>query len=47
MVGTPAIVATPYGLGRVLASSPHPEETVPILYDLILAYVAWAGKVRG
>ena len=45
MVGTPAIVTSSHGAGRVLLSSPHPEMTAPLLYDLIVAYVRWAARV--
>ena len=44
MINTPAIVTSTYGQGRVLLSSPHPEESVPIITELIGAYVNWAGK---
>lgn len=43
MVGTPSLLHTAYGKGRVLVSSPHPEETVPRLDDIVAAYVLWAG----
>ena len=43
-VGTPAILTAQHGAGRVLISSPHPEETVPILLDWIRGYVLWAGQ---
>jgi hypothetical protein len=42
MVGTPALVTAGFGAGRVLLSSPHPEETVPRLDDVVEAYVLWA-----
>lgn len=46
MVGTPALLTTTHGAGRVLISSPHPEETVPMNMDLILGYVQWtAGAI--
>ena len=44
MVGTPALTSTTYGRGRVLLSSPHPEETSPILLPVIRGYVQWAGR---
>lgn len=44
MVNTPALLTTTFGAGRVLASSPHPEETVPMLLDVIRGYVLWVGK---
>ena len=44
MVDTPSLLHTTYGAGRVLISSPHPEETIPRLDDLVEAYVLWAGK---
>ncbi len=43
-VGTPAILTTTYGAGRVLVSSPHPEETSPMLLDVIQAYIYWVTK---
>jgi glutamine amidotransferase-like uncharacterized protein len=42
MVGTPSLVTTMYGKGRVLLSSPHPEETIPRLDDVVEAYTLWA-----
>lgn len=42
MVHTPALVTTTFGAGRVLLSSPHPEETVPRLDDVVEAYALWA-----
>ena len=45
MVDTPAIVTSSFGGGRVLLSSPHPEMTNPLLYDLIVGYVRWAARV--
>ena len=45
MVDTPAIVTSSFGGGRVLLSSPHPEMTNPLLYDLIEGYVRWAARV--
>ena len=45
MVNTSAIVTSSYGSGRVLVSSPHPEQTQPQLLDLILGYVRWAAGV--
>jgi glutamine amidotransferase-like uncharacterized protein len=44
MVNTPAIVTSTVGAGRVLLSSPHPEMTTPMLYDLIKAYILWTGR---
>ena len=44
MVNTPALLTTSYGSGRVLISSPHPEETIPRLDDIVEAYVLWAAK---
>ena len=43
MVNTPAIVAAPFGRGRVLSISPHPEFT-PELHPMIADAVRW---VRG
>jgi glutamine amidotransferase-like uncharacterized protein len=43
MAGTPSLLHAAYGKGRVLVSSPHPEETVPRLDDVVAAYVLWAG----
>lgn len=43
-LGTPAILTAEYSAGRVLISSPHPEETVPRLLDWIRGYVLWAGR---
>lgn len=43
MAGTPAVMLTTYGKGRVLVSPPHPEETQPRLDDVVLAYLRWAG----
>ena len=45
MVHTPSLIHATYGSagGRVLISSPHPEETIPRLNDLILQYARWAG----
>jgi len=45
MVGTAAIIAAPFGKGRVLAISPHPESTRD-LHFLIARGVQWAaGKL--
>jgi hypothetical protein len=44
MVNTPALLTTTYGSGRVLISSPHPEETIPRLDDIVEAYLLWAAK---
>ena len=44
MVGTPALIWGTFGAGRVLISPPHPEETVPRLDDVVLAYTLWAGR---
>jgi glutamine amidotransferase-like uncharacterized protein len=44
MVDTPAIITQTFGNGRVLLSSPHPEETVPVILDLIRGYVLYAAK---
>lgn len=41
MVGAPAIVTAPYGNGRVLISSPHPELTHPTLTTLLVHYVLY------
>ena len=30
--------------GRVLLSTPHPEETVPRLDDMVTAYLLWAAR---
>lgn len=45
MVGTPALINTGYGAGRVMASSPHPEMTDPLPLDIIAGYILWAGGV--
>jgi len=46
MVNTPAIVAAPFGRGRVLAISPHPESTRD-LHFIITRGVQWAaGKLK-
>eukprot|EP00039_Didymoeca_costata_P006516 m.90987 g.90987 ORF g.90987 m.90987 type:complete len:248 (+) comp13285_c0_seq1:58-801(+) len=41
MVGTPAIITAPYGNGKVLLSSPHPELTKPPIVKLLLHYVLY------
>jgi len=41
MINQPAIIAAPYGKGRVLAISPHPE-AVPALHFIIRQGVQWA-----
>jgi predicted deacylase len=42
MIDTPAIVASQYGRGRVVAVSPHPEATAG-LESLVERAVSWAG----
>ena len=44
MINTPSLVFTEYGKGRVLLSTPHPEETVPRLDDIVKAYLLWAAR---
>lgn len=45
MVNTPAVLTSVYhGAGRVLISAPHPEQTEPMLLDVIKGYVLWAAK---
>ena len=44
MVHTPAVTTVTYGRGRVLLSSPHPEETTPIILPIIRGYVQWTGR---
>ncbi len=45
MVNTPAIVASRFGKGRVIAISPHPEST-PALQPIVLNAIKWvAGQV--
>lgn len=49
MINTPSLVMTEYPLkgpksGRVLLSTPHPEETVPRLDDVVTAYLLWAAR---
>ncbi|MDG2422448.1 MAG: BPL-N domain-containing protein, partial [Phycisphaerales bacterium] len=41
MVDTPAIVAAPFGSGRVILFSPHPEQTTG-LNDLLITGLEWA-----
>lgn len=41
MVDTPAIVAAPFGDGRVVLFSPHPEQTSG-LHDLLVTALGWA-----
>ncbi|MCH2152950.1 MAG: succinylglutamate desuccinylase/aspartoacylase family protein [Phycisphaerales bacterium] len=41
MVDTPAIVAAPFGEGRVVLFSPHPEQTSG-LHDLLVTALGWA-----
>jgi hypothetical protein len=45
MLGAPALLMSSHGAGRVLISPPHPEETTPQIYDLVLAYTLWAAQV--
>ncbi len=42
MIDSPALAAGMFGLGRVLVSSPHPEQTTG-LEDLVKQAVRWAG----
>lgn len=44
MTGTPSILTDSYGQGRVLISSPHPEQSSPVLLDMIQGYVQWTSK---
>ena len=46
MIDTPAIIAAPFGKGRVLAISPHPESTRD-LHFLIARGVRWAAGRLG
>eukprot|EP01079_Euglenida_sp_SAG-EU17-18_P009683 gene9683-1742_t len=41
MLGAPAISVAPFGKGRVLVSSPHPELTHPTITELIIHYLAY------
>jgi len=43
MVGTPAAVAGPFGAGRVVVFSPHPDKAKP-LHTMVRRAVAWAGR---
>jgi predicted deacylase len=43
MIDTPAIVSAPFGKGRVLSVSPHPEST-PGLEQMIVNGVRWAAS---
>lgn len=43
MINTPAIVAAPFGAGRAMAISPHPE-AVEGLEDLVRRAIAWAAE---
>jgi glutamine amidotransferase-like uncharacterized protein len=43
MVGTPAIAASPYGAGRVMMISPHPESHEE-LYPLVARAIRWSVK---
>jgi len=45
MVNTPAMVAAPFGKGRVICSSPHPEQTDG-MDDWIVKAVRWVAKAR-
>jgi putative intracellular protease/amidase len=45
MIDTPAILSAPYGAGRILSISPHPEAT-PGLESLIAAAVRWTAGVE-
>jgi glutamine amidotransferase-like uncharacterized protein len=45
MVNSPAIAAGDFGKGRVIVSSPHPEQTDG-LEPLVIGAVEWAGKRR-
>jgi glutamine amidotransferase-like uncharacterized protein len=45
MVNSPAIAAGDFGKGRVIISSPHPEQTDG-LEPLVIRAVEWAGKRR-
>jgi len=44
MVGTPAMITSTYGQGRVLLSTPHPEIAPPIM-DLLKGMIYWVSKV--
>jgi len=46
MVGSPALAASDFGLGRVIISSPHPEQTAG-LEPLVERAVRWAARRRG
>ena len=43
MKGTTAIAAAPYGAGRVLCTSPHPERTDD-LHDMVHRAILWTVK---
>jgi glutamine amidotransferase-like uncharacterized protein len=43
MVGSPAVVSSNYGMGRVICFSPHPELTCD-LGDMVLRAVMWAKR---
>jgi glutamine amidotransferase-like uncharacterized protein len=43
-IHTPALVTTTYGAGRVLLSSPHPEQSLPGMLPLVQAYVLYASR---
>lgn len=46
MVGAPALAVSEYGLGRVVISSPHPEQTAG-LEPLVERTVRWVARRRG
>lgn len=45
MVGSPAMVAAPFGKGRVLCSSPHPEQTDG-MESWVVNATLWAAKAK-
>ena len=46
MVGSPAMVRSTYGLGRVFVSSPHPEQTAG-LENLVVQALRWTARTKG
>ena len=45
MINTPAVVSAPFGTGRVVCFSPHPEQTKG-LEKMVLSALEWTTRKR-